>query len=101
MHTGGGGGGRLHPILMQNQPPSYLSKLGAGSIGGSAGGFPRWGGLRATHYYHMHTSGGDVCLGVWSYGGDNSAFSSLLGTACELGKSSECRIFTSQQMTFV
>ena len=30
------------------------------------GGFPRWGGLRATHYYHMHTSRGDVCLGrVW------------------------------------
>ena len=30
--------------------------------GGSQGG----GGLRATHYYHMHTSRGDVCLGqVW------------------------------------
>ena len=30
-----------------------------------------WGGLRATHYYHMHTSwgGGVVCLGVWGYGG--------------------------------
>ena len=30
------------------------------------GGFPRWGGLRATHYYHMHTSRGNVCLRrVW------------------------------------
>ena len=29
-------------------------------------GFPRWGGLHVTHYYHMHTSRGDVCLGrVW------------------------------------
>ena len=34
------------------------------------GGFGRWvvpkvgggGGVRATHYYHMHTSRGDVCL---------------------------------------
>ena len=33
------------------------------------GGFPKWGGLRVTHYYHMHTSRGDVCLGVWGYGG--------------------------------
>ena len=38
------------------------------------GGFPRWGGVRATHYYHMHTSRGDVCrgdvcLGIWGYGG--------------------------------
>ena len=39
-----------------------------GGIGGSAGGFPRWGGLRATYYY-MHTSRGDVCLGVWGYVG--------------------------------
>ena len=22
-----------------------------------------------THYYHMHTSKGDVCLGVWGYRG--------------------------------
>ena len=34
------------------------------------GGSQGWrGGLRATHYYHMHTSRGDVCLGVWGYGG--------------------------------
>ena len=33
-------------------------------VGG--GGFPKLGGLCATHYYHMHTSRGDVCLGrVW------------------------------------
>ena len=65
-------------------PPSYLSKLGGGggSLGGSAGGCgggrgrldagggcPRWGVLCATHYYHMHTSRGDACLGVWGYGG--------------------------------
>ena len=76
-------GGQLQPVLMRH-PPSYLSKLGGGGgavWGGSAGGcrggcsaaggggFPRWGGLRATHYYHMHTSRGDVCLGVWGYGG--------------------------------
>ena len=30
---------------------------------GRGGGVPRWGGLHATHYYHMHTSRGDVCLG--------------------------------------
>ena len=41
---------------------------GFGGLAGG-GGFPRWGGLRATHYYHMHTSRGDVCLGVWGYGG--------------------------------
>ena len=34
-----------------------------------AGGFPRWGGLHATHYYHMHTSRRDLCPGVWGYGG--------------------------------
>ena len=65
-------------------PPSYLSKLGGGGlgeqfgggrleeggrVGHGGGGFPRWGGLRTTHYYHMHTSRGDVCLGVWGYGG--------------------------------
>ena len=27
------------------------------------------GGLRTTQYYHMHTSRGDVCLGVWGCGG--------------------------------
>ena len=49
-----GGGGRLE------------------GVGGGVrlwGGFPRWAGLHATHYYHMHTSRGDVCLGVWGYGG--------------------------------
>ena len=34
------------------------------------GGAPKvGGGLRATHYYHMHTSRGDVCLGIWGYKG--------------------------------
>ena len=41
--------------------------MGGFSRGG--GGGARWGDLHATHYYHMHTSRGDVCLGVWGYGG--------------------------------
>ena len=67
-------------------PPAICQNSGGGGVqggclggGGSAGGcrwgvrpgggFPRWGGggLRATHYYHMHTSWGDVCLGVSGY----------------------------------
>ena len=81
-------------------PPSYLSKLAreeGGSWGGGfgcrvcggegnwrfgrGGGFPRWGGggLRATHYHHMHTSRGDVCLGVWGYGGTYVIIASLPG----------------------
>ena len=69
-----GGGGRLQPVVVRH-PPSYLLKPGrggGGQLGGGVGrrvwggGFPSWGGLRATHYYHMHTSGGDMCLGrVW------------------------------------
>ena len=58
--------------------PSYLSKLaggGGGSWGGGggrAGGGGYWQlsrgeGLRATHYYHMHTS--RVCVCVWGHGG--------------------------------
>ena len=42
----------------------------------------RGGGLRATHYHHMHTSRGGVCLGgmgVQRYVCDNSDFSSLAG----------------------
>ena len=74
-------GGRLQPVRMQPPPPppSYLSKLagggGGGGLGGQlgggrlegvGGGGPKVVGLRATHYYHMHTSRGDVCLGrVW------------------------------------
>ena len=67
-------------------PPSYLSKLGGVGLGASCGGggfgwgvyggdFGRGGGgsqgggACTTHYYHMHTSGGRVCLGVWGYGG--------------------------------
>ena len=49
---GGVGGGRLEGVC--------------GGGGRLEGGFPRWWGLCATHYYHMHTSRGDVCLGrVW------------------------------------
>ena len=43
---------------------------GIGGLAGAGGGVPNvGGGLRATHYYHMHTSRGDVCLGVRGYGG--------------------------------
>ena len=73
-------GGRLQLVLMRTPPPRYLSKLGAGGggswgggVGGRVGGggglaaWPGGGGLRATHYYHMHTSWG--CLGAWGYRG--------------------------------
>ena len=62
-------------------PPSYLSKLaGGGELGrgggrreGGGGGYWQlsWGGggLRDTHYYHMHTSRVCVCLGAWGYRG--------------------------------
>ena len=73
----GGGGGGLQAVLVRH-PPSYLPKLaggavgvggvrreGGGGIGSSAGG----GGVHATHYYHMHTSRGCVCLGAWGYRG--------------------------------
>ena len=66
-------GGRLQPVLMRPPPPLSFKPGGGGGgrrvCGGFARGgrgFPRWGGLRAAHYYHMHTSRGDVCLGrVW------------------------------------
>ena len=88
-----GGGGLAHPrelanssVLMQHPDPAICQNLGGwrGGLGGGiwggggrlegvwggggaavGGGGPK-GGLRATHYYHMHTSRGDVCLGrVW------------------------------------
>ena len=55
---------------------SYLSKLAGGGGGGrwegGGGGYcqlSRGEGLRATHYYHMHTSRVCVCLGPWGYRG--------------------------------
>ena len=68
--------GRLQPVLMRHPPPAIGQNLGGGgggwggSWGGGSwgggvawrGGFPRWGGLHATHNNHMHTSRGDVCL---------------------------------------
>ena len=79
--------GRLPPVLMRHPPPAICQNLGGGAVWGGVGwrvcgggggvgrggrGFPREGGgagLRTTHYYHMHTSRGDVCLGVWGGGG--------------------------------
>ena len=76
-------GGRLQPVLMRHTRQLCVEIRGGGAGGGSGGGrlggvgggfrlgggFPKWGGLRATHYYHMHTSWGVVCLGVGGYGG--------------------------------
>ena len=73
-NLGGGvqlGGGRLEGVV--GGGVGWRVWWGGGrleGVGGGVrpwgGGFPRWGGLRATHYYHMHTSQGDVCLGwVW------------------------------------
>ena len=60
---------------MQHPPPAICQNWGRGSLGGgrlegvcgeegfgcrAAGGSQGWGGLRATHYHHMHTSRGDV-----------------------------------------
>ena len=43
---------------------------GGGVLAARPGGGPRGGGvLRATHYYHMHTSMVCVCLGAWGYRG--------------------------------
>ena len=57
---GGGGGGQLGQLGQLGQGGQ---QEGWGDIGSLAGG----GGLRATHYYHMHTSRG--CLGAWGYRG--------------------------------
>ena len=42
---------------------------GGGSAAGGGASQGQWGGLHATHYYHMYTSRGDVCLEIWGYGG--------------------------------
>ena len=55
-----------------NNPKAKVGwRVGGGGVGGSAGGGGKvgGGGLCATHYYHMHTSRGDVCLGAWGSGG--------------------------------
>ena len=74
---GGIPGGRLQLVLMRHPPPAICQNLrgGGGELGGGVGRrvggggvLAAWlGGLRATHYYHMHTSRG--CLGAWGYGG--------------------------------
>ena len=76
-------GGRPQLVLMRHPPPAICQNLpggGGSSWGGGGGGrresgwvggglaaWPRGGGLRATRYYHMHTSRG--CLGAWGYRG--------------------------------
>ena len=68
-----GRGGNARPVFSNHQlgasprpaPPLLWwlefgpKERGGGGAGGcvwGGGGFPRWGGLHATHYYHMHTS---------------------------------------------
>ena len=83
---GGGARGGNYNRSGCDPPPSYLSKLaggggggavgapgGGGGVGGRAAGggggdwqLSRGEGLRATHYYHMHTS--RVCVCVWGHG---------------------------------
>ena len=53
--------------VLTAMPSTALIQAHCALIGRGRGGeVPRWGGLRATHNNHMHTSRGDVCLGrVW------------------------------------
>ena len=100
-------GGRLPAVLMRPTPQLSVKTRGGGGrgafwggsrlegVGGGVrprggGGFPRWGGLRATHYYHMHTSWGDVCLGVWGYGGRYAAIA--LSRPCREESLKGCRV---------
>ena len=58
-------------------PPHKLfaKPCGGGGVGGGGGGglIGSWarggGGVRATHYYLMHTSRVCVCLGAWGHRG--------------------------------
>ena len=61
----GGGGGSLGGVLAGGWGGGVGWRVGGGRLPG--GGVPKVGG--PAHYYHMHTSRGDVCLGVWGYGG--------------------------------
>ena len=59
----GGGGGRLQGLGGWGSAGGCVGGGGGSAMGG---GVPKVGGLRVTHYYHMHTSRGEVCLGrVW------------------------------------
>ena len=58
------------PAICQNVRGGGVGgRVGWGGIGSSARGVGPKGGLRATHYYHMHTSRVCVCLGAWGYRG--------------------------------
>ena len=53
-------------------PPAICQNLRGGGLAGGWGGswqFSRGVGLRAIHYYHMHTSRVCVCPGAWGYRG--------------------------------
>ena len=109
----GGGGGRLQPVLMRHPPQLSVKTWGGAVWEGVGGRVCGWGGgvgragvggfpAREPLLPHAYLQGGCVSggLGVRRYVCDNS-----LGkrgrTALEPGKSSECKIFTSQQTTFV
>ena len=64
----------LRHVTIHYPPPHPLSGAQIRSIPGRQesgrgviAAWPGGGGLRATHYYHMHTSRG--CLGAWGYRG--------------------------------
>ena len=79
--TGHGGATTTSPDV--TPPPAICENLGGGAVWGGrlegveggvrpwggGGGVPQLGRLRASHYYHMHTSREEVCLGVWGYEG--------------------------------
>ena len=56
-------GGGLQPVLMRDLPQLSVKTCGGGGGGRREGGGGGGGGLHATHYHHMHTSRGCVCLG--------------------------------------
>ena len=80
-------------------PPAISQNLGGGDWRfGWGGGVPKLGGpARDLLLPHAYLQGGCVSggLGVWRDVCEST------GTALEQGKSSECRIFTLQQTTFV
>ena len=73
----GGTGAQLQSVRMRPYPQLSVKTCRGGELGrggvlaAQPGGGPKrgGGGLRATHYYHMHTSRVCVCLGAWGYRG--------------------------------
>ena len=63
-------GGATTIVPDATQPPAICQNLRGGGVGaGGDIGSSAGGGLRPTHYYHMHTARVCVCLGAWGYRG--------------------------------